>query len=99
MSIPASLRLRGVSGGLRLFAQALEGIAVLADQAELSVSWEFAIICGILLAQKRFVWFTVVFVGSLIAAVERGEGYSLSLRWIESVSSGAAGLQLNPQLW
>jgi hypothetical protein len=98
MSLALGDILRFIGGGLRLGSLVCEQLAKGADAANITVSWEFAAISVVLLAQKRWGWFAIVTTLSFIVAFEKGGDFSLTLRWIEHVSRGAGDWEGTPQL-
>ncbi len=82
MSLALGTILRTIAGGLWLLGDPLDFGGDVAGRSNTRVSWEFAIIIGIRVVQRRPGLIALVSTFSLIAAVERGGKLSLTLGWI-----------------
>ena len=91
MSVPLGTLLRGVSGALRLAAACADKLGAVCDAAQITVSWEFALVLGFLVFNKRWGWLALSVTISFIVAYERGASGHLSFGWISAAFDAIRG--------
>ena len=86
MAVNLGTILRVASQGLNLVAKMIHFVADVCDNSNVTVSWEFAVVMGILLAQRRFGLLCVIVTIALIVSWERGNHHQLTLGWMQLIA-------------